>query len=148
MKTNLKITLLAGLLALLPILTTADTNLARELTHIAFSEAERQVMERYFGYPEAEQPKAKGGKSKGGPGKKQKGLPPGLAKKDQLPPGLAKRSVLPPGLNKHPLPNDLERRLPPLRDGLERVIVDGSVVLIEQATGTVLDILEHIAQGH
>lgn len=125
----------------------ADNNLSKQLVHIAFSEAERQVIERYFQTETgAQQKSGKKNKSKGGKGKK--GLPPGLAKKAELPPGLAKRAVLPPGLSKQALPETLDRRLPPLRNGLERVIVDGSVVLIEQATGVVLDIVEHIVTGN
>lgn len=64
-------------------------------------------------------------------------MPPGLAKKQQLPPGLAKRE----------LPQDLHTELPPLDERLERVIVDHSVVLVERATGRVLDILENVLLG-
>jgi hypothetical protein len=128
----------------------ADSSLSQQLVHIAFSETERQVMERYFdgqiGERQESGKKHKHKSAKGGKGKK--GLPPGLAKKGSLPPGLAKRETLPPGLSRQPLPTELDSRLPPLREGLERVIIDGSVVLIEQATGTVLDILEHIATGN
>ena len=132
----------------------AESDLGKVLVHAAFTETERQVMQRYFGGHETEHEgkgshEHKKGKSKGkGKGKGKKGLPPGLAKKGKLPPGLAKRETLPPGLSREPLPADLARELPPLRQGLERVIVDGSVVLIEEATGTVLDILEHMATSN
>ena len=66
------------------------------------------------------------------------GLPPGLAKKAHLPPGLAKRDTLPPGLEKRELPRELKRRLPPPPVGTERVIVDNSVLLIEQGTQIVV----------
>ena len=86
-------------------------------------------------------------KGKGGKGKK-KGLPPGLAKKDSLPPGLAKQlernGTLPPGLAKRDLPYDLERRLPVLDRRYERVIVDRDVVLVQRATGVILDILRNV----
>ena len=76
---------------------------------------------------------------------KKKGLPPGLAKKKQLPPGLQrqyeKNDKLPPGLAKRDLPEDLTSKLPPPPAGTQRVVVDNDVVLIEQATGKVLDIL-------
>lgn len=76
---------------------------------------------------------------------KKKGLPPGLAKKKQLPPGLQrqyeKNGKLPPGLAKRDLPEELTSKLPPPPAGTQRVVVDNDVVLIEQATGKVLDIL-------
>ena len=75
-------------------------------------------------------------------GKKHKGLPPGLAKRDQLPPGLAKRSELPPGLAKRDLPQDLRDLLPARGGGYELKEIDGSIILIDIATNTVLDIIE------
>src|SRR5688572_7847659 len=63
-----------------------------------------------------------------------KGLPPGLAKREQLPPGLqrqlAKNGKLPPGLEKkiHPLPRDLELKLPRLPDGRKRIFIAGNVI--------------------
>lgn len=78
---------------------------------------------------------------------KKDGLPPGLAKKDHLPPGLAKRDTLPPGLAKKALPSDLERRLSRLGKGRERAVVGDDIVLIETATGVILDILKGAAGG-
>ena len=79
---------------------------------------------------------------------KKKGLPPGLAKRDKLPPGLQKQleknGKLPPGLQKRALPSDLEAKLPPSREGTERVIVNQDVVLIEKATNTVLDVIKGV----
>lgn len=87
---------------------------------------------------------AKGkGKGKG----KSKGLPPGLAKRAELPPGLAKRDTLPPGLAKRDLPDDLKSNLPPKLDGTKRVVVDRDVVLIEEATGIVLDVIRDVLTG-
>ena len=61
------------------------------------------------------------GKGKGKGKGRNKGMPPGLAKKQQLPPGLqrrvAKHGSLPPGLAKRDLPDDLERELPPPQAG-------------------------------
>ncbi|CCQ72065.1 hypothetical protein [Magnetospira sp. QH-2] len=89
--------------------------------------------------------KNKAKKNKGHGKGKGKGLPPGLAKRDSLPPGLAKHvekhGKLPPGLSKSDLPNDLSDQLPPPPVGTERQVVDNDVVLIEKATGTVLDVL-------
>ncbi|MGC2854809.1 hypothetical protein ACM64Y_04985 [Novispirillum sp. DQ9] len=79
-----------------------------------------------------------------------KGLPPGLAKRDTLPPGLEKQlernGRLPPGLEGRALPDDLERRLP-RRDGTRRVVVGDDVVLIEEGTRVILDILRGAAGG-
>jgi hypothetical protein len=75
------------------------------------------------------------------------GLPPGLAKREQLPPGLQKQLVkngtLPPGLQKkvQPLPAALEHQLPPLPTGYQRVMVGGSVVLMNQKTKLIVDVL-------
>ncbi|WP_291717614.1 hypothetical protein [Magnetospirillum sp. 64-120] len=79
-------------------------------------------------------------------GGKDKKMPPGLAKRDQLPPGLAKRDTLPPGLAKRDLPSDLERRLSRLPGGYSRKTVGSDIVLIEEATGIVLDILKGAAR--
>lgn len=84
-------------------------------------------------------------------GKGRKGLPPGLAKRNALPPGLQRqldaRGSLPPGLRTEDLPTDLEKQLPPIKDNFKRVIVDDAVVLIEQGTNRVLDILEGVLSG-
>ena len=69
------------------------------------------------------------------PEQKQNALPPGIAK------NLARGKPLPPGIAKKALPGDLSRRLPPVRDGYERIIVDGRVLLVEIATQVIHDIL-------
>ena len=80
------------------------------------------------------------------------GLPPGLAKHEELPPGLQKHLVkngtLPPGLQKklHPLPRDLESRLPRLPEGTRRVLLSGSVVLLGDTTGRIFDILDGVLE--
>lgn len=77
----------------------------------------------------------------------QSGLPPGLAKRDRLPPGLEKqireRGTLPAGLQKrtHPLPAELERQLRKLPAGYVRVIVGASVVLMNQSTHVIHDVI-------
>jgi hypothetical protein len=79
-----------------------------------------------------------------------KGLPPGLAKKESLPPGLEKQlrrnGSLPPGLEKkiHPVPRDLEVRLPRLPDGQRRVIIPGMIILMDTKRNTILDILSNV----
>lgn len=106
-----------------------------DVVDIVFSEVERRVIEDYFGVPTTH----------GGGG--GTGLPPGLAKRGQLPPGLAKRDHLPPGLAKRHLPSDLDHRLGLPRHGTQRYIVGNDVLLIEAATGVVLDILHDVVTG-
>jgi hypothetical protein len=80
----------------------------------------------------------------------RRGLPPGLAKRDRLPPGLEKqvrqRGTLPPGLQNriHPLPPDLERQLRRLPGGYVRVVVGASVVLMNQQTNVVYDVVRSV----
>lgn len=77
------------------------------------------------------------------------GLPPGLAKRDRLPPGLEKqlreRGTLPPGLQKkvQPLPFDLERQLHRLPTGYQRVAIGGNVILMNEKTSTIYDIVRN-----
>jgi hypothetical protein len=144
------LSLLFGLLVTTPTRAGDVVETAKDVAGAVFSEVERRVIRdyyceqyggdicrerqhRYGDYDDRHHSKHK----------KQKGLPPGLAKRDQLPPGLAKRKQLPPGLAKRALPHELEDRLPH-RKGYERVVADGRVVLIEKASGVVVDILEDI----
>lgn len=77
-------------------------------------------------------------------------LPPGLAKRDRLPPGLEKqlreRGTLPPGLQKRvqPLPWELERRLRRLPRGYRRVIIGGHVILMDEGTSVIYDIIRNV----
>ncbi len=68
-------------------------------------------------------------------------------KADRLPPGIAKNvgrgKPLPPGIAKKALPQDLLRRLP-ARDGYDRVIIGSDILLIELATGVVVDALRGV----
>jgi|AntRauTorcE11897_2_1112592.scaffolds.fasta_scaffold10610_1 hypothetical protein len=103
-----------------------------------FTAIEREYIRDYYG---DEEPEKKSKKS---------GLPPGLAKKDSLPPGLQKQleknGRLPPGLEKRALPDDLSKRLPKRSDELLRRVVGDDVVLIDEATMTILDILRDVAR--
>lgn len=80
-----------------------------------------------------------------GKGKKQKALPPGLAKRERLPPGLEKQLArnghLPPGLESRDLPPDLLRDLPPLHADYRYVIANDKVMLVRRATNLILDVL-------
>jgi hypothetical protein len=128
----------------LPVISQAGTS--GELIGAIFSEIEKNTIEEYyrgrFGKPVADHKKS------GKKPKKQKGMPPGLAKRESLPPGLAKQlernGRLPPGLEKRDLPDGLDKLLPPRRHGQQRVVVDNDVLLIETATGLILDILKDV----
>jgi Ni/Co efflux regulator RcnB len=80
-----------------------------------------------------------------------KGLPPGLAKRSSLPPGLQKQydknGRLPPGLAKRDLPDDLRSKLPRRADNQDVVEVGNDVVLIDRATGVILDTILDVLQG-
>lgn len=74
-------------------------------------------------------------------------LPPGLARQNKLPPGIARQiqrgQRLPDDIVLVPLPDDLLHRLPPYR-GAQPVVVGGDVVLIQEGTRLILDILENV----
>ncbi len=133
----------------------ANAQTSNEVIGVVFKEIEKRLIKEYFGGPAAERPRDDGGdKGKGkdkdqAKGKdKSKQMPAGLARRDQLPPGLQKQlernGTLPPGLAKRQLPADLKGLLPPPPKGRERIIVDNDVLLIEMATGLILDIIEDV----
>jgi hypothetical protein len=109
------------------------------------SELERRLIGDYFGVDLVEREYDQGKKKNKGQGKSNQ-LPPGLAKRDSLPPGLQmqldSRGSLPPGLAKRDLPRDLQSSLP-RRVAEQFVIVDSDIVLVERATGLVLDVIEN-----
>ena len=99
--------------------------------NVAFNEKDREKIKNYYKHT--------------GKTKKSKKMPPGLAKKQNLPPGLQKHieknGQLPPGLQKRSLPVDLERGLSPLPKGYVRVKVGGDVVLMDEKTRVVVDVI-------
>lgn len=83
-------------------------------------------------------------------GRGRRGLPPGLAKRDQLPPGLERQmhrhGTLPPGLRTRPLPRALAARLPPPPEHCVRLIVGTDIVLMNERTRAVLDVIRDVAR--
>lgn len=145
--------LLAGLLAVVfslqpQVRAEAQT---KSLVGVVFDEIEKRAIRDYF--EARERGAEEDGKGKGKSKDKGKGksgdLPPGLAKRDELPPGLEKQlernGKLPPGLEKRSLPRDLETRLR-RRERAERVIVGSDVLLVQRATGVILDILRNVVR--
>lgn len=88
---------------------------------------ERRIIRNYFG----EHPKAAG---------KVKELPPGIRKK------IARGGTMPPGIAKQVLPDGLHRQLPQ-RDGYDYEIVGNDVVLVEDATRVIVDVLRDVLRG-
>ena len=78
--------------------------------------------------------------------RKEKRMPPGLAKRNQLPHGLAKRDTLPRGLYERRLPAELVRQLSPAPAGYVRVIVGTDVVLMNSKTRVVMDIYRDVVR--
>ncbi len=78
------------------------------------------------------------------------GLPPGLAKRERLPNGLErqlkKNRSLPPGLEKrvHPFPGELRKLLPELPKGVIRVVIGVDILLLDQTSNTILDIVREV----
>lgn len=82
--------------------------------------------------------------------KKGKQMPPGLAKKDKPTPGhqkqLERKGRLPPGLEKRKLHYNLERNLSRLPAGYARFTVGTDVVLFDENTHVIVDIIYDIVQ--
>lgn len=78
----------------------------------------------------------------------RRNLPPGLAKRETLPPGLrkqlARRGTLPPGLEGQRLHRDLEMRLSPLPRGYIRLRVGTDILLLDERTRVILDVVTDI----
>ena len=115
-------------LAIMSIVLLCGVSAAGEIgVDVRFSSNEVRIIRAYY---EDRHVSSKPGKKKG-----SGGLPPGVAK------NLARGQSLPPGIAKQVLPGDLIGRLPPVRDGYERIVVDGKILLVEVATQVVRDIL-------
>ena len=114
---------------------------------VVFSDYDRRHIHDYYQarYQERHRYEEQHSRKKLPPGlAKREKLPPGLDKREQLPPGLAKREHLPPGVHGIPLPPDLERHLSTLPDGVSRVRIGAEIVLIDDHTRLVLDVIKDI----
>jgi len=106
------------------------------VTGAAFTERERQLVEEYFGkMPVSTKTAATPEPDGDDVGGTDTPAETNLAQNDPLPPGLVQRD----------LPADLLEQMPPPPAGFERQIVgDSAVVLIDQATGRVADIIKDV----
>ncbi len=154
--------ILAALLLPLSAASAQQTTVMDEALGRVFTEIERQVIEDYYGGRSGVHDddddddqgnrggrgKNKGNKNRGNAGNGSGDLPPGLAKRDELPPGLERQlernGTLPPGLAKRNLPDDLRARLIDPNDGTDRQIIGTDVLLVDTATGVILDILRDV----
>lgn len=111
-------------------------------------EAER-VAGRGNGDEDDEGERDTGAKVKEGKGNAAKGNGRGRGNRGRpsLPPGIAKNlergKSLPPGIARNYLPDGLEDGLP-VREGQSRVVIDDDVVLVDDATNVVIDILQDV----
>jgi len=115
--------------------TNSNENRYQDRGGLVFSQSDRDIITTYFR-------------------NRTSGLPPGLAKRNgNLPPGLQKQlernGTLPPGLQKQvqPLPSDLERRLSRLPVNYNRGLIGSDVIMLNQKTREIVDILRGIAMG-
>jgi hypothetical protein len=91
---------------------------------LAFTSRDRSVISQYFQqYPMGAKP-----------------LPPGIARK------VARGGSLPPGIAKRYLPQGLLGQLSPLDPRYGRMVVGSDVLMVELATGVILDILRGAAR--
>jgi hypothetical protein len=138
---------IALLLALVAPAATVYSAEPASVLDIVLSEIEKRIIKDYY---DASSTGRANDKEDGAKKKKGKGgtMPPGLAKRSDLPPGLARQlernGTLPPGLAKRDLPAELESRLPKRSSSQRRVVIDRDVVLIEEASGLVLDVLKDV----
>lgn len=160
---------LVGLAILLALVMPAGAQKSTAVAQGVFNAVEKKIIQDFFiknkslktlgqpiGTTTGQVIKAKKGKKgkAGKAGKKGKSgeMPPGLARQQTLPPGLAKQlarnGTLPPGLAKRGLPSGLAAALPKPKRGRQRVIVGNDVLLVEIATGLILDILRGAASGN
>lgn len=106
---------------------------------VVFNDHDRRLIHHY--YQERYRHQYQNGRGK-------KGLPPGLAKREQLPPGLRKQIVrnghLPPGLETRALPHELERQLSALPEGYVRLRIGSDIVLMDGRSRVILDVVKDI----
>ncbi len=127
---------------------------AQEMGNVIFKEVEKRAIEEFFGKKAADAVTGgKGKKAKKGKGKgRGKGRGKGKGRGGGLPPGLQKQlernGTLPPGLAKRELPPGLRNKLGAAPPGTERVIAGNDMVLIEKATGKILDVITDVLKGN
>lgn len=128
-------------------------DIAKKAAEAAFSEAERQVIQKYYKvtapmqgevYKENENDDSRESVIK----KNDNGKGKGNNKRSELPKGLAMKlergGTLPPGHAKRYLSSDLERQLSKPPEGFERIESEGKVILRNIASGIISDVINII----
>ena len=149
--TILNMYLVLVLVSPVPVTGQVMEEIAKSAAEATFSAAERQLIKKYYEATgqtqrneEDDDQEERPNKAKGNANNKNNGkrpdLPRGIVKK------LERGGTLPPGMEKRPLAVDLERQLPEVPDGFERVESEGKVILRNVATGVITDIIDVIAR--
>ena len=104
--------------------------------HVVFSQGEIETIRAY--YREATSNVRNPSGMGGGRGRSAGGLPPGIAR------NLERGKRMPPGIAKQYLPTGLREALPEPRDGYERLVMAGKVLLVEAATQIIVDVISDV----
>lgn len=129
-------------------------DVAKQAAGAAFSEVERQAIEKYYEttapyrertYKTEENDDDQGYGRKSDHRKKHSRKDKEYGKRGNLPKGIRKKlergGTLPPGIAKRNLPGDLERQLPPVPAGYERIETNEQVLLRNLASGVIADVI-------
>ena len=109
--------------------------------HVVFSQGEIETIRAYYrdATSNVRNPSGRGNTGMGaGDGRSAGGLPPGIAK------NLERGKRMPPGIAKQYLPAGLRAALPEPRDGYERLVMAGKVLLVEVATHIIVDVISDV----
>ncbi len=124
--------------------------LQKKAAEAAFSEAERQIIEKYYKVTAPIRGEddniSDSGKSEGKKSAKRKGK----SKSSKMPKGIAMKlergGTLPPGHVGRYLSSELERQLPQPPTGYERIESEGKVILRNIASGIISDVINIVAK--
>lgn len=123
--------LIGTVIALTAMMTCRVANAGEFGVGIAFSDEDIRIISAWYQDHGTARPDKRHGKKDGG-------LPPGIAR------NLQRGKPLPPGIAKQHLPGSLLQELAPPPRGFERVIAGGRILLVEIATQVIHDILTDV----
>ena len=122
------------------LLSTFSAHAADFGVHVVFSQGEIETIRAYYrdASRNYHEPGGMGSSGMGGRGRSVGNLPPGIAK------NLERGKPLPPGIAKRYLPAGLREALPPAREGYERLVLAGKVLLVDVATRVIVDVITDV----
>lgn len=123
------------------LLSTSNAHAADFGVHVVFSQGEIETIRAYYRDASRNYHDQGGMGNSGmgsGRGRSAGSLPPGIAK------NLERGKPLPPGIAKRYLPSGLQETLPPARDGYERLVLAGKVLLVDIATRVITDVITDV----